>query len=204
MALLCLAFNSYGQKMNIVDPLYINDRLPDLTLSHIINYPDGTAKLSSFGHKLVILDFWSVHCTTCIHMFPLEDSLQQVFKDSVQFILVTMDSTKKVQKFLYRWDSLHATALSIPVVTSDDLLHRLFRFQFIPHYVWLMPNGTILAQTSEDFINAAIIRETLHAIRKKEEELKEDGFGQEMFCFPPLTDKQKQKFAPFHKNNISL
>lgn len=200
---LCLVGTGFGQKEN-VEPFYIGDRVPDLPLHRLINYKDSSATLSSFGHKLLILDFWSVHCTTCIHMFPLEDSLQGLFKDSVQFLLVTMDSIQKVQKFLHKWDSIHFKALSIPIVTTDRLLCRLFRFKFIPHYVWLMPNGTMLAQTSEDFIHAAAIRQILKAIREKEQELKADGFGKEMFHFPRLSAKQQLLYAPLLKPNVQL
>jgi hypothetical protein len=137
-------------------------------------------------------------------MFPLEDSLQGLFKDSVQFLLVTMDSIQKVHKFLHKWDSIHFKTLSIPIVTTDRLLFRLFRLKFIPHYVWLMPNGTMLAQTSEDFIHAAAIRQILKAIREKEQELKADGFGEEMFHFPPLSAKQQLLYAPLLKSNLQL
>ena len=196
-----LLFNAYAQK-TYVTPLSVGERVPDLPIHSIFNYRDTAAMLSSFGGKLVILDFWGVHCTTCISMFPKEDSLQHLFRDSLQFVLVTVDSLQKVDMFLNKWNSHRERPLSIPVVTNDRLLYQLFPFKFIPHYVWLMPNGTLLAQTSEDFIDEAVIRTMLKAVNAKEQELKEDGFGEEMFRFPKMTPRQKLQYTPFLKPNL--
>jgi thiol-disulfide isomerase/thioredoxin len=197
MAILCLTLTGFSQSTTTLTPFYIGDRVPDLPLNRIIRHKDSVATLSSFGHKLIILDFWNVHCGSCIRMFPLEDSLQKRFKDSVQFILVTQDSTIKTINFLHRWDSIHQMTLSIPIVTGDSLLHQLFRFRFIPHYVWLMPNGTVLAQTSEYSVNAANIRQLLTAIYAKEQELKDDGFLGDMFRFLKPSLQQMQLYSPF-------
>jgi len=172
-----------AQKINI-DPFYIDDRVPDLPLSNLINYKDSTALLSSFGHKLIILDFWATHCGPCIAMFPKEDSLQKTFKDQVQFILVTYDGEAKVKKFFHSWDSTHNMHLSMPIVTTDRLLRKLFRFQFIPHYIWITPNGRFLGQTSETFIDSHVISKVLKDMEVYEERLKREGWPPSMYGFP--------------------
>ena len=154
-----------------IDPFYIGDRFPDLTLKNIINYKDSVAALSSFGDKIIILDFWNIHCTSCIYMFPLEDSLQTMFPDDVQFILITSDKKEQVARFLTKYNGMRNQPLSLPVITNDQVLSRMFRFTYIPHYVWLAPNGLILAESSDYFINKENIVNTLVPIREEEARL---------------------------------
>lgn len=183
MALLCIYINGFGQKIDIA-PFFINDRIPDLPLNNIINYKDSSATLSSFGHKLIILDFWATHCGPCIAMFPKEDSLQKEFEGKIQFVLVTFDEKKTVQKFFHNWDSANDIHLSMPIVTTDRLLRKLFRFQFIPHYVWISPDGTLMAQTSETFINRESINNVLQDISKTETRMKNEHWPKDMYGFP--------------------
>lgn len=190
MALLCVYANSFEQKLN-VEPYNIGERVNDLSIREIINFKDSTATLSSFGHKLIILDFWHTQCSTCIAMFPLEDSLQHIFNNDLQFVLVTAESKRIVQPFIQRWDSVHSIHLTTPIVTGDYLLNKMFKHLYNPHYVWLAPDGTLLAQTSQEFINKEVIAQMLSAIRNNEAFLKAEKFPNDAFNFPPLTDVQK-------------
>jgi thiol-disulfide isomerase/thioredoxin len=160
----------YAQKKEI-DLYYIGDRVPDLPLENIINYKDSVATLSSFGDKMIILDFWNIHCTSCIRMFPFEDSLQAMFPKDVQFILVTRDSKNQVAQFFQRYNIVQKKPLGLPVVAADRILSKLFRFRYIPHYVWIAPNGLIMAESSDWFITKENIENTLLPIRTEETRL---------------------------------
>ena len=176
LAILCLQHKVCAQTTDIT-PFYIGDRVPELPLKNILNYKDSVANLSSFGDKLIILDFWNIHCTSCIHMFPLEDSLQAMFPNDVQFILITSDKKEQVDRFLTKYNGMQKKPLSLPVITNDRVLSRLFRFTYIPHYVWLAPNGSILAQSSDCFINKENIVNTLVPIRAEEARLQGNKYG---------------------------
>ena len=154
-----------------IEPFYIGDRIPDLPLHRIINYKDSTATLTSFGNKMLILDFWNIHCTSCIQMFPVEDFLQALYPNDVQFILVTMDSKKQVEQFFQRYNAVQKKPLGLPVITDDRVLSKLFRFMYIPHYVWIAPNGLIMAESSDYFITKENIENTLIPIRAEEARL---------------------------------
>jgi thiol-disulfide isomerase/thioredoxin len=142
--------------------------VPDLPLENVINYKDSVVNLSSFGDKLIIMDFWNIHCTSCVYMFPLEDSLQAMFPHDVQFILITSDKKEQVARFLTKYNCTRNKPLSLPIITNDRVLKRMFRFTYIPHYVWLAPNGLILAESSDYFINKENIVNTLVPIREEE------------------------------------
>lgn len=178
-----LAMSAQSQKISI-KPFDINDRIPDLPLTNVINYQDTVASLSSFSNKLIILDFWATHCGPCIAMFPKEEALQKANAGKIQFILVTFDGTEKVNKFFHTWDSTHNMHLSMPIVTHDRLLRRLFKFKYIPHYVWISPNGKVWAQTSDKFINQATITDILSQIDSEHARMKKQNWPTNMYGFP--------------------
>lgn len=176
VAVLCLVNKAIAQNLEIV-PFQIGERVPDLPLKALINYKDSARSLSQFGNKILILDFWDTHCTSCIKMFPLEDSLQSLFPNDIQFLLVTADSEMKVEAFLEKYNSIRERPLSLPIVTGDRLLNKLFRFSYIPHYVWIAPNGQILAETNDWFITKESISNTLLPIRAEEQRLKGNKYA---------------------------
>lgn len=177
MAILCLWNTITGAQNLEIVPYQIGERMPDLPLKNIINYKDSTGSLSQFGNKLLILDFWNVHCGTCIGMFPKEDSLQAIFSDDVQFLLVTSDSKEKVMALLEKYNSAHKKPLSLPIIFGDELFSKLFRFSYLPHYVWVAPNGRIMGQTSHEFITKENLANTLLPIRKEEQRLKGNKYA---------------------------
>lgn len=197
MALLCVYATSFGQKINI-EPYYIGDRVSDLPLNKVVNYKDSIATLSSFGDKLLILDFWGTHCGSCIKMFPAENSLQRTFKNDAQFILVTSDDSATVCDFLDHYNKTHAK-FSLPIVTSDILIARMFRFHSMPHYLWIAPDGTLLAQTSEAMVNKPTISMVLANIRKDKAHLQSEHFLENYFHFPAM-DKSQSDFFYDHQN----
>lgn len=177
LAMLCLQHNE-GTCQNIeIVPFQIGERVPDLPLKNIINYKDSTATLSSFGNKIIILDFWNIHCGSCIRMFPLEDSLQAMFSDDVQFVLVTKDPKEKVEQFLKKYNALQKKPLTLPVITDDRFLSKMFRFSYIPHYVWVSPSGQIMAESSDYFISKENIANTLIPIRAEEARLRGNKYA---------------------------
>jgi len=179
-----LLANAHSQKIEI-KPFFIGDRVPDLPLHRIINYKDTSATLSSFGDKLIILDFWDIHCSSCIEMFPFEDSLQQALNNKLQFILVTLDPKAKVVSFFQRWDSIHHIKFSLPVVCSDSVLCYLFRHHSVPHYAWLSPDGSLLAQTENKyFLNTATIEQVMDPVLQIIDEMRKEHFPDEMIHYP--------------------
>ena len=46
--------------------LKAGDKLPDIELSGIKNFPNSSIHLSDLNDKVLILDFWATHCAACI------------------------------------------------------------------------------------------------------------------------------------------
>ena len=136
-----------------VKPLRIGDTVPDITLTHVYNYSSCTIKLSDLKGKLVILDFWSTWCGSCIAAFPEMEKLQKEFANQLQVVLVNVfphDNAKKVQELFEKQKERTGNDLSLPYSLLQTAIAPYFPFKFIPHYIWMDENRKILAITSQD------------------------------------------------------
>src|ERR1700741_2826269 len=61
---------------------------PVTSFKKINYYPQSQLNLQNLRGKWVILDFWNIHCVTCIESFPKMNDLRENLKDSVEVILV--------------------------------------------------------------------------------------------------------------------
>jgi len=140
--------------------LHIGDRVPDLVVDNVLHYPGGTLKLSDFRGKLLILDFMSTGCKSCILKLPAYDSVQKQYGDRLQILLVTSDEKKytgdvwKRNKFLSR--------ITLPVVTEDSALAALFPHEVISHLAWIDAGGRVKAITTPQYVNAGNIDRVLN------------------------------------------
>lgn len=161
LALLCLYVTAQSPT---IKPLYTGDRLPDIVFKQVLNYTNSTASLSTFQQnhrKMIILDFWNTTCIPCIKSFKKLDSLQQVYKNELQILLVTPEDSNTVKATISRWEKANNRKLQIPVITGDTLLQQYIHKQYNPHYVWIAPDNVLMAQTSSSFIIPEILEACL-------------------------------------------
>ena len=126
------------------------DQVPDVTISNLINYKTGMAKISDFKGKLLILDFWSTWCKGCLESFENADILQKQFGDQLQVLFITSQSSSEISKFLAKNTRINNYKLQI--ATDDVTLKKLFPYASVPHLVWISPEGKLIQTTaSYDF-----------------------------------------------------
>ncbi|MDB5145961.1 MAG: hypothetical protein JWQ66_4676 [Mucilaginibacter sp.] len=135
------------------------DPVPDLTITRIQNYPAKTAKISDFRGKLLILDFWATWCSPCIALIPRMDSLQKQFGGQVQFLPVSNQPAQTVTTFLAKLHKLQP--FNLPDVQEDTVLNNRFPHTYLPHEVWIGPDGKLIAVTGDEALTAANIRAVL-------------------------------------------
>jgi len=168
--------NALAQITPPVHPLYIEGRLPDLIFNNVIKYKDSSATLSDFqkNHtKLVIFDFWFTHCSACIAQFPKLHTLQKLFNNKIQIVLVAHESKKVVTAFIDKWQRRHHTRFRLPIITGDSILHRYIRHYSESHYAWVTPDNVLVAQTASFFLNKEILKGYL---KYMPEEIQNRGF----------------------------
>jgi thiol-disulfide isomerase/thioredoxin len=154
-----------------VKPLRIGDKVPDITLTNVYNYPSSAIRLSDLKGKLVILDFWATWCGSCIHGFPKMDSLQKKFSNNLLIILVnnngsTGNNEEEVIDFFRKMQLKTKGAFMLPSTTRQNpLLLQLFPHTFIPHYVWIGPGEKVIAITSSTEVTAENIEAVINRRR---------------------------------------
>lgn len=132
-----------------IKALSIGDRVPDFQFN-LLNYSSPVTNLSSFKGKLIILDFWASWCYSCLHATPKLNKLQNKFSDKLQLIFVNSaetsgDNREKVVQTVKKFSS--DGPWSILVSYDDSIAVKLFPHMYLPHYVWITPNGIVKAIT---------------------------------------------------------
>ncbi|MDQ2719432.1 MAG: TlpA family protein disulfide reductase [Bacteroidota bacterium] len=146
LMILLWPFVSIGQ-MN--KPLTIGDKVPDITITNLLNSGISFSEINAYKGKILILDFMSTGCVPCIKILPLLDSLQIIFDNQIQIVLVTSETPQRVQSFLKRNPDL-----KLPIVAEDSNLSKLFPHVYISHIVWINGAGIVKGMTHSEYINA--------------------------------------------------
>ncbi|MDX5421178.1 MAG: DUF3738 domain-containing protein [Hymenobacteraceae bacterium] len=143
---LCLAAPSVAQQaLPPASELATGAPVPNITLTDMLHYPGGTARLSDFRGQLVLLEFWSSTCGTSLLALPQLEALQHTFGDSLRVLTVTREKREEVETFLTK--SPIGRRMTLPIVLGNEDLQAFFPNNSVPHLVWIAPDGRLLAQT---------------------------------------------------------
>lgn len=132
--------------------LTIGDKCPDIELKDIINYDVPNTKLSDLKGKLIIFDFWTIFCSSCIAAMPKMEALQKKFGNKVQIFTVNGAKYISKEQLIRFWNKNKITKnLSLPCI-NDTTLYAYFKHNTIPHEVWVDGNGVVRAITSAEYV----------------------------------------------------
>ena len=164
------AVSSFSSVANLnsspsIRPLTIGDKVPDIVFENVLNYKSKQARLSDFKGKLVILDMWSVYCTSCIAAFPKMEALQKEFGDKIQILLVNphdpkYDSEERIKLTITRNKTRTGFYPTLPIPIHDSIINTYFPHKAVPHIVLIDTAGKVLNITGTNFLT----KDTLQAI----------------------------------------
>uniref|UniRef100_UPI0032175532 TlpA family protein disulfide reductase n=1 Tax=uncultured Draconibacterium sp. TaxID=1573823 RepID=UPI0032175532 len=143
--MLALQSSLFGQ--DTFTPLKVGDPVPDILLSNLVNSPKETARLSDFEGQLLILDFWATWCIPCLKAIPRLEQLQREFGNQLQVLLVSSQPRNAIVK------CFSSRNVSLPSVTGDQTLSKLFPHKYVPHEVWIK-DGKVAAITGDKEVTA--------------------------------------------------
>ncbi|WP_169719457.1 TlpA family protein disulfide reductase [Olivibacter sitiensis] len=161
-------------------PVKFGEQVPDFKLEGLVNSEKTSVSLSDLKGKLVILDFFGTWCGSCIPGIPKLDSLQKVFGNQIQVIVLCHDKDiETVDKFIkQKWSGLD---LQIPFALAKDstyVANQLFPHRMVPHEVWISPEGKLLYTTDFRDITYANIKSVLEGrllpLTNKEDQIQFD------------------------------
>ncbi len=149
-----------AQSQPNADP-QVGQNCPEFTF-HDVHYPEmEKVTLSDFEGKWLILDFWSKTCVICPRSFPKLSQLQEVFRDSIQFLLVGINNTRFNADIEAFYDDLRLKHnLQLPVA-YDSVAKKDFGVHTVPHVVIVDPARIIRAITLPSEINEDVLRSLL-------------------------------------------
>jgi thiol-disulfide isomerase/thioredoxin len=147
-----LMLASFGTRSQAqTKPLKIGDQVPDFKITQLLNYKSPSLSLSDFKGKLLIIDFWATWCSPCVAMMSKTDSLQKQFSGRIRFLPVSKEDQKTVEGFLEKiYKERH---IEIASACNDTILNSLFVHHYLPYYVWIDPNGKVIATTEAKEVN---------------------------------------------------
>lgn len=131
------------------------DNVPDIEIPKIINDEKGNTRISDYKDQLLILDFWTTLCSSCIEALPKIDALNREFAGSVRILPVTNQDSTLIANFFKR--NKLVKNLNISSVVNDRVLSSWFKHKTIPHLVWIY-RGRVEAITMSEFVDAKNIK----------------------------------------------
>ncbi|WP_025606904.1 TlpA family protein disulfide reductase [Pontibacter actiniarum] len=145
--------------------LQVGQPLPDLLLPELVNSSRSSVRLSDFRGKLLLLDFYATWCSTSRSVMPRLDSLQRIFGQQLQILLVSYpaarDTRQTVENFLTEHRRPDGQPYALPSVVEDTSLVPLFPHEHIPHFAWITPDGKVGTLTGPEQVTEANIRRAL-------------------------------------------
>lgn len=147
--LILITTESYSQenKINTSRPLRVGDTVPDIVFKNIVNYNKEKLRLSDFKGKLIVIDIWSIWCSSCIAGFPTNEVTQKNLDGKVQFLLLTANNREEFDILSARSRVVKGTKL--PFILEDTIINKLFPHLGVPHHVWIDSNMIVRAVTNE-------------------------------------------------------
>lgn len=96
---------AFGADKKMYDPYdaqrkLINEHFP---IELFKNQSNGNYAENYLKGKPTIVNFWFTSCPPCIKEIPDLNKLKKHFGDNVNFVAITFDGNKKVDKFLKKW-----------------------------------------------------------------------------------------------------
>lgn len=147
---------SYAQNKQFV-PLAVGDTVPDLVFDMVVNHSNEVIKFSEFKDQLLILDFWTTYCISCIQSFPKLNQIQNQYLGEVKILLVS--ESGDMQQNLNFFESRKGDKrINLPSIVGDSVLKELFPHRGVPFVVWIDGNRIVRAFTNHIAITSENIR----------------------------------------------
>lgn len=134
------------------------DELPDFVIPKIIHSSKRSLNIFEFKDRLLIIDFWATTCSGCVAALPKMEMLQKRFGEKIKILPVTYEPEYLVLSF---WkQNKYIKNLTLPSVIEDKIFKTYFKYQVMPHEVWVY-KGKVIAITPSEYVDESNINRVL-------------------------------------------
>lgn len=146
----------------LTEPLIVGQKVPDEFWEReqlfYINGDTVRKSLEEHKGKLLVLDFWSTSCASCLFHQKEIDSFKSAYKKDMNVIMVnpikTKDNIDRIKTFYQNHYVLKSgSRRHFESIILDDSLHRIFQFSGYPHYIWINKEGYVQTQTFRNLLD---------------------------------------------------
>lgn len=138
-------------------PYKIGDKVNEFDFKKILNYTAPSSSLNNLKSKLTVIDFFGTWCVPCVKALPNLFRLQNEFKNSIRFFLVSNETEERLSKFI----SLR-NPFAFPVVVDDEnKFTGLFQPPSYPYTIVLDSSGTVIAVTDAASLTVPLLSKWL-------------------------------------------
>ncbi|NQD72100.1 TlpA family protein disulfide reductase [Sphingobacterium shayense] len=139
-----------------ITPLQVGDKLPDYIWQQEIDlhYFDGSSKTISFSDlkgKVILFDFWSTGCPSCIAGFPKMEEYQKKYSDDLVVVLVNSKRNKETPERIANrfkvYKEVYGYTPVLPSILDDTLFTSLFPHNSIPNNTFINKDGVYLGSS---------------------------------------------------------
>lgn len=153
-----------------ITPLQAGDKVPEVFWNVEHSFLAGNkvvqSSLSKFRGKLLLLDFWEPYCYACLLKFPALDSIHTQLEERGNIVLISSKQYRRgtaeyISQKLDEQRQRQQLRLGMDKIIQDDTLKYYFPHTYIPHYILIASDGTVLAQGSVEVFDTitAIIKD---------------------------------------------
>ncbi|MNU93510.1 thiol-disulfide oxidoreductase [compost metagenome] len=161
-----------------IKPLQVGEKVPEVFWnaqhSFLIDNKAVRSSLSRFRGKLLLLDFWEPYCYACLLKFPALDSLHAQLEEQGNIVLVSSKQYRRgtaeyISQKLDEQRERQQLRLSMDKIIRDDSLKDYFPHTYIPHYILIAGDGTVLALGSVEIFDTItqIIKDEVHNTKNR-------------------------------------
>jgi thiol-disulfide isomerase/thioredoxin len=153
---LLMMFSGVSVNAQELKPLKVGQQVPNVVVGNLLGFGQNEVQFSDLKGKVVLIDFWSIYCGSCIGNMPHLQSLRDAFKDSLVVLPVNAESKEKIEKL---WSN-NPNLKKLPIYTTygDQVLGKLFPHALFPHLVWIDRTGKYLGASSVEYANVEVVR----------------------------------------------
>ncbi len=151
LAVLILIFTQVGtgQSNNERQIPQVGKQIPYFELKNIQYFPKKSISSDNLSKNGIILDFFSMGCSSCFASFAKTNKLYQQFKDQVDIILVGREH-KKIRETYEKFRK--KKNLDLPVTYESNLFNQ-WGIKGVPHLIWVDNTGMVKAITGSRELN---------------------------------------------------
>ncbi|WP_400263288.1 TlpA family protein disulfide reductase [Sphingobacterium sp. SG20118] len=147
-----------GREVNKIEqmdlkPLKAGDQIPDAVWEmsfelHDLKGGSRTIQFKDLKGMVILFDFWSTTCSSCIQGFPKMEELQKKYGKDLAIILVNSkrnkDTPKRLKAVFDNYKRTYDYEMSLPSMLDDTVFTSIFPHYSIPTHAWVDRKGKVV------------------------------------------------------------